>query len=132
MLACTVLQASELINNDDPLIIANSDQYIKWNSFETISYFNHDNSDGGILTFESLHPKHSFAKVDGNGIVKEVAEKKPISNSATVGIYHWKKGSDFVFYANQMIKKISEQIMNFIYVLYIMKLSMMEKLLKQV
>ena len=103
--ACTVLQATELINNDEPLIIANSDQYIKWNSFETISYFNHDDSDGGILTFESLHPKHSFAKVDGNGIVKEVAEKKPISNDATVGIYHWKSGSEFVRYAEQMIKK---------------------------
>ena len=103
--ACTVLKATSLIDNKEPLIIANSDQYIKWNSFETISFFNHDDSDGGILTFESLHPKHSFAKIDGNGLIKEVAEKKPISNSATVGIYHWKKGSDFVFYANQMIKK---------------------------
>jgi len=103
--ACTVLKAKEYINNNEPLIIANSDQYIKWNSFETISSFNHKDADGGILSFTSVHPKHSFAKVDSNGYVTEVAEKNPISNNATVGIYHWKQGSDFVRYAEQMISK---------------------------
>lgn len=103
--ACTILKAKELINNNEPLIISNSDQWIKWNSFETVSSFNHDDSDGGILTFKSVHPKHSFAKVNGDGWVTEVAEKNPISNDATVGIYHWKKGSDFVKYAEQMIEK---------------------------
>tara|TARA_B100001029_G_C15046565_1_gene447566 strand:+ start:1007 stop:1714 length:708 start_codon:yes stop_codon:yes gene_type:complete len=100
---CTVLKSRHLIDNDEPLIISNSDQYIKWNSFETISSFN--NVDGGILTFKSVHPKHSFAKVDGNGFVSKVAEKNPISNDATVGIYYWKRGNDFVKYADQMIKK---------------------------
>jgi dTDP-glucose pyrophosphorylase len=103
--ACTVLKAKEYINNNEPLIIANSDQYIKWNSFETISSFNHKDADGGILSFTSVHPKHSFAKVDSNGYVTEVAEKNPISNNATVGIYHWKQGIDFVRYAEQMISK---------------------------
>ena len=103
--ACTVLKALKYIDNNEPLLIANSDQYIKWNSVETISFFNQKGTDGGILTFESLNPKHSFVKIGKNDVIKEVAEKKPISNSATVGIYYWKKGSDFVFYANQMIKK---------------------------
>ena len=91
------------MDNNDPLIISNSDQWIKWNSLETISSFN--DADGGILTFKSVHPKHSFAKVDGNGFVTEVAEKNPISSDATVGIYHWKRGSDWVKYAEQMIEK---------------------------
>lgn len=103
--ACTVLTARELIDSDEQLVIANSDQWIKWNSLETISSFNDKDSNGGILTFNSVHPKHSFAKVDGNGWVSEVAEKNPISNNATVGIYHWKHGSDFVRYADQMIAK---------------------------
>lgn len=103
--ACTILQARELINNDEPLIISNSDQWIEWNSTETIGSFNHKDSDGGILTFNSVHPKHSFAKIDEHGYVTEVAEKNPISNNATVGIYHWKRGSDFVKYADQMIAK---------------------------
>ena len=103
--ACTVLTSRELIDNDEPLIIANSDQYIEWNAFETISEFSNEGIDGGILTFNSVHPKHSFAKVDGQGHVTEVAEKKPISTNATVGVYFWKKGSDFVHYADQMIQK---------------------------
>ena len=44
-------------------------------------------------------------KKDENGYVTEVAEKKPISDEATVGIYAWKKGSDYVKYAEQMIQK---------------------------
>ena len=101
--ACTALLAKDFINNDENLIIANSDQYIKWNSLETISSFNH--YDGGILTFKSIHPKHSFVKINSEGFVTEVAEKKPISSDATVGIYHWKKGRDFVKYAEKMIDK---------------------------
>ena len=61
--------------------------------------------DGGILTFKALHPKWSYAKVDKNNQVLEVAEKKVISNNATAGIYYWKKGSDFVKYASDMIRK---------------------------
>ena len=101
--ACTALKAKELINNNKPLIIANSDQFIKWNSLETISDFN--DYDGGILTFKSIHPKHSFVKLNSKGLVQEVAEKKPISSDATVGIYYWKRGEDFVKYAEKMIEK---------------------------
>jgi hypothetical protein len=38
-------------------------------------------------------------------VIQEVAEKNPISNKASVGIYYWKKGSDYVKYAEQMISK---------------------------
>jgi len=62
-------------------------------------------ADGGIVTFTATHPKWSFAKVDENGLVTEVAEKNPISDIATVGYYYWKHGSDFVKYAEQMIEK---------------------------
>lgn len=103
--ACTVLKSKDFIDNDQPLLIANSDQFIKWNSFETISEFNNKDSDGGILSFTSIHPKHSFARIGDNGYVAEVAEKNPISNNATVGIYHWKYGSHFVKYAEKMINK---------------------------
>jgi dTDP-glucose pyrophosphorylase len=61
--------------------------------------------DGGIVTFKSTHPKWSFAKVNESGLVTEVAEKNPISDIATVGVYYWKKGSDYVRYAEQMIEK---------------------------
>lgn len=103
--ACTVLLAKEYINNDSPLILANSDQFVEWNSNEFMYKMHEQNLDGGILSFESAHPKWSYAKLNDKGLVTEVAEKNPISNIATVGIYYWKHGKDFVTYAEKMITK---------------------------
>lgn len=103
--ACTALLARNLINTDEPLFFANSDQFVEWDSNEFMYKMNETDSDGGIVTFEATHPKWSFAKVNDSGIVTEVAEKNPISNTATVGFYYWKKGSDFVKFAESMIEK---------------------------
>ncbi|MGV7234730.1 MAG: glycosyltransferase family 2 protein, partial [Nitrosomonadaceae bacterium] len=103
--ACTALLAREFIDNDDPLFFANSDQFVEWEAAEFMYRMNESNVDGGIVTFEATHPKWSYAKIDEAGFVTEVAEKNPISNNATVGYYYWKKGSDFVKYADEMIEK---------------------------
>jgi dTDP-glucose pyrophosphorylase/predicted HAD superfamily phosphohydrolase YqeG len=103
--ACTTLLAREFIDNQESLVIANSDQFVEWNSGETLYSFMADGIDGGIVTFKATHPKWSYARIDESGIVREVAEKKPISDIATVGIYFWKKGSDYVKYADEMIEK---------------------------
>jgi len=103
--ACTTLLAKEYINNNEPLLMANSDQFVEWDSNEFMYKMIEQKVDGGILTFKAIHPKWSFAKVDEYGYVTEVAEKNPISDNATVGIYYWAKGSDYVKYAEQMIKK---------------------------
>lgn len=103
--ACTTLLAKEFIDNDEPLIIANSDQFVEWDSNTFMYSMIADTIDAGILTFRSTHPKWSFAKLNDDGFVSEVAEKKPISDIATVGIYYWKRGSDYVKYAEQMIQK---------------------------
>jgi len=103
--ACTALLAKEHIDNDNPLFFANSDQFVEWDSNEFMYKMNETDADGGIVSFMSTHPKWSFAKVDETGVVTEVAEKNPISDIATVGYYYWKRGSDFVKYAEQMIEK---------------------------
>jgi dTDP-glucose pyrophosphorylase len=103
--ACTTLLAKEFIDNDDPLLIANSDQFLEWNSNECLYAFNADGIDAGIVTFKNTHPKWSYARVGEDGFVAEVAEKKPISNDATVGVYFWKHGADYVRCAEQMIEK---------------------------
>mgnify|MGYP001456745768 FL=1 len=103
--ACTTLLAKEFIDNDEPLLMANSDQFVEWDSNETLYAFTNGNCDGGIITFPATHPKWSYAKLGEDGYVSEVAEKKPISEHATVGIYWWAKGSDYVKYAEQMIEK---------------------------
>jgi beta-phosphoglucomutase-like phosphatase (HAD superfamily)/dTDP-glucose pyrophosphorylase len=104
--ACaSVLLAKDLINNDEPLIIANSDQFLEWNPHEFLYVCLSNGIDGAISVFESTHPKFSYAKVDKSGYVEEVAEKKVISNTATTGVYMFRRGSDFVESAEQMIAK---------------------------
>ena len=103
--ACTTLLAKKHIDNDQPLVIANSDQFVEWDSNEFMYKMIEQKVDGGILTFKATHPKWSFVKVDEYGYVTEVAEKNPISDIATVGVYFWAKGSDYVKYAEQMIGK---------------------------
>jgi len=104
--ACTALLAKNYINNDNPLFFANSDQFVEWDSNEFMYKMQETGVDGGIVTFKATHPKWSFARVDSKtGLVLEVAEKNPISDTATVGYYYWKSGSDFVKYAEQMIEK---------------------------
>ena len=103
--ACTVLLAKELIDNENQLILMNSDQLIDWDSTDFMYHMNEKNYDGSIITFKATHPKWSFAKTDENDFITEVAEKNPISDNATAGIYYWKHGSDFVKYAEQMIDK---------------------------
>jgi dTDP-glucose pyrophosphorylase len=102
--ACTTLLAKEFIDNNEPLLIANSDQFIEWDSNEFLYSMIADSIDGGVLTFTSTHPKWSFAKLDSHGFIERIEEKNPISDIATVGIYFWKKGSDYVKYAEQMIE----------------------------
>lgn len=101
----SALLAKSIINDETPLIIANSDQYIIWNSKKTINNFIKSGVDGGILTFPSNEKKWSFVKKNKNNFVSAVAEKNAISSEATCGIYYWKHGSDFVRYAEQMISK---------------------------
>ena len=96
--ACTVLHAREHINNDFPLLIANSDQIVDTSIEEYINDCLNKKMDGSILTFIDVerNPKWSFAKVDEDNLVTEVQEKKAISEFATVGIYFFNKGKDFV------------------------------------
>jgi len=103
--ACTALIAKDLINNDKELLIVNSDQWLNWDSSDFLYFVKDKMIDGVILTFKSTHPKCSFVKLNSDGNVIEVKEKIPISNMATVGIYYWKRGQEFVRYAEQMVQK---------------------------
>ena len=103
--ACTILYARKYINNQNPLLIANSDQIVDINIAKFIYDCLSRQLDGSILTFidEAHDPKWSFAKIDADGIVTEVQEKKAISEFATVGIYLYTHGSDFVDAAVDML-----------------------------
>jgi dTDP-glucose pyrophosphorylase len=103
--ACTVLYARKYINNNEPLLIANSDQIVDMKIANFIDDCSNRNLDGSILTFidKAQDPKWSFAKLDKNNLVTEVKEKVVISEFATVGIYLYSKGKDFVDSSIDMI-----------------------------
>jgi dTDP-glucose pyrophosphorylase len=100
--ASTSLLAKDLINNDEVLVIANSDQIVNWDSKQFLSWLTE--FDGTTAVFNASDPKWSYVKPELNRIT-EVAEKQVISNKANVGIYGWARGSDYVKYAEQMIAK---------------------------
>lgn len=96
----TALLAVDYINNDDDLFVVNCDQILKYdiNKFITIAKA----VDGAVGLYPVDGDRWSFARVD-NGLITEVAEKNRISNHGLVGLHYWKKGSDFVKYAVEMI-----------------------------
>lgn len=102
--ACSILLAENHIDLENPLIIVNSDNIIHWDVNELMR-LNEECLDGMILCFRDTNPKWSFVRLDENGHVLEVAEKTPISDIATAGMYIWKTGKSFVQSAKMMIDK---------------------------
>lgn len=101
--ACTVLLAEKYIDNDDALMIANSDQFVDTDIDAYLAAM--ENFYGLIMTMPASDPKWSFIRYNENGFVTLVREKEVISDQATVGIYNYKRGSDFVKFAHQMIER---------------------------
>lgn len=101
--ACTVLKARDYINNEDQLMIANSDQFVDIPIDSYLNDMNDRGLSGLIMTMAADDPKWSYAAVDGDGFVTRVVEKQVISRNATVGIYNFARGSDFVDAAESMI-----------------------------
>jgi NDP-sugar pyrophosphorylase family protein len=103
--AITVLKARDYFDNDQPLMIANSDQWVDVNINDYLQDIEQRSLDGSMLTMKADNPKWSYAKVDSNGAVSEVVEKIVISDEATVGIYNFVKGSDFCHFADFMVEQ---------------------------
>jgi NDP-sugar pyrophosphorylase family protein len=102
--ACTALLAEDVLDPFDELLIANSDQYVRFSTFNFDLLRNFSSVEGVVFAFNAIHPKWSFVRLDGQSVV-EVAEKKPISNIATCGIYYYRKTEDFLRSAHRMIEK---------------------------
>ena len=101
---CTCLMAIDYINDELELIIANSDQIIDVNYSDVLDYFHSSKADAGVITFPSIHPRWSYARIRGEEVV-EVAEKRPLSKNAIAGFYYYKHGNDFVEAAKKALLK---------------------------
>lgn len=96
--------AIEHINNEEPLVISNADQIFDHGISNYLNKFIISDADAACLTIDSVHPRWSYVKTDGQGNVIEASEKRPISRNAIAGIYLYKKGSEFIKSAMQCIK----------------------------
>lgn len=101
--ACSALMAIDHIACEVPLVIANGDQIFDEPIANLISEF--DKVDAGVVTFDSVHPRWSYVRLDDSGQVVETAEKRPLSRNAIAGLYYYKSGQDFVEAAMQMVRK---------------------------
>ena len=103
--ACTVLLAREHIDSAEPLMLANSDQWVDIDINDYLATMDREGADGLIMTMQANDPKWSFVGLDSRDFVTEVVEKRVISDEATVGIYNFRRGADFVRAADRMIAR---------------------------
>ena len=102
--ACSALLAIDHIDNEDALLICNGDQHIDHDLGDAVRQFDSRGVDAGLICFESVHPKWSYVRLE-EGRVVEAAEKRPISKNAIAGFYYFRRGTDFVSAAADMIRK---------------------------
>ena len=103
--ACSVLMAKDWFNNDIPMMTACADDYVNTDINQFLKFSETNNAEGTVMTYRNQTPEGSSARIDENGLITEVAEKKVISNITTVGIYYFSKGKYFVEATEQMIRK---------------------------
>lgn len=103
--AITVLKAREFFDNEEPLMIANSDQWVDANINDYLADMEERELQGTMLTMKADDLKWSYAKVGEDGLVSEVVEKVVVSDEATVGIYNFSNGNAFCKYADYMVEK---------------------------
>ena len=101
--AATVMTAADRIDPDEPLMIANSDQWVDIEIDDYLAAHERSGNDGFIMTMSATDPKWSFVRFDVDGNVSGVVEKKPVSDVATVGIYNFAQGRQFLDAASAMI-----------------------------
>ena len=102
---CSALLGAEYIDNDEELILMAIDDFMDENSAGIINEFHKANADAGVISFNSVHPRYWFVKTDEGGVPVEFAEKTPISKNALVSFYYFRRGSDFVECAKEIIRK---------------------------
>lgn len=102
---CTSMLASEFIDSDDELLIVAINDFTDKNWQTIIDYFRDGNFDCGIVSFNSIHPRYSFAKLDKNGKIEEITEKKPSSNNALASFYYFKEGKEYIKCSENVIRK---------------------------
>jgi len=100
---CSVLMAIDKISPNDSLLILNGDQIINIDFDQSDQYWFNEKCDAGIVTFNSVHPRWSYARIENDEVV-QTAEKNPISNHSIAGYYYFENAAMFFESAFKTIK----------------------------
>lgn len=104
--AASVLLAKEYIDNDDLLVICDSDGIVEWVANDFLKEVGEGRHlDGAIATFSGDGDRWSYVELNKSNLISKVAEKEQIGDKACAGVYYWRLGSAFVKYAEKMIKE---------------------------
>jgi hypothetical protein len=103
--ACTAMLALGKVDLEKELVVASATDHIDVDYGEVLERFRARGADAGVITFESLHPRYAFVRVDAEGWVTEAAEKRPISRTANAGFFWFRRAGDFFDALQQMILK---------------------------
>ncbi len=103
--ACTALYSACQLDQDAALLIISSNEIVKINFKAAIDFFLKSNCDGGLFTFQSLHPRYSYVRAGKDNYITEVAQHNPISKHATTGAFWYARTREFVEAAKTSIRK---------------------------
>lgn len=100
---CSILMSIDHLKLDEEVMILNYDQLLDFDFNLILSHFRQKDADGGLVTFKSVHPRWSYARIVDEKVM-QTAEKNPISNFAIAGIYYFKIASDMITAAFSVIR----------------------------
>ncbi|WP_430428596.1 glycosyltransferase family 2 protein [Maribacter litoralis] len=102
---CSALMAIDSIDSEKELLICNGDQIIDEDHNDIVDFFRINKYDAGVVTFNSVHPRWSYVRLNDQNNIIETTEKRPISDSAISGFYYFNKASYFIQSSMKMIEK---------------------------
>jgi dTDP-glucose pyrophosphorylase len=103
--ACSILLAEQYINNTNPLIVVNDNQWLEWDVERYITEFLlNETSLVQMITF-CCCGDNTFHYIETNSsdkIVTRIHLFKPVNEWAITDVYFWRHGEDFVKYSHRM------------------------------
>ena len=109
-----VLQAQELIEDNEEIIVSYCDYGTKWNYNKFKEELTNTNSDGGIACYTGFHPhmlgsdNYAFVK-ETNMFMDVIQEKKPFTDSK---MNEWASNGTYYFKSGKILKKYFQKLVD--------------------
>jgi dTDP-glucose pyrophosphorylase len=105
--ACSALIGLQFLNQEGEVVIINGNEKLTENHTTLMNQIYQRKAAASVVSFDSVHPRYSYAKIDSNQNVIEVSEKDPISRNALVGFFWFSQVSMIDRAIKRMILKDS-------------------------